>query len=234
MKKKYRAFLDQFEKDFGYRPNHIEIAKVLVENNVMHDVKKGANALGNRLFNDRFLSCEEYDALRGHYYNGGGDILKGELLKDVWAVPYWEGCESCRQDLKHPFILRPVIVDREINQKILRRNPDNFRAVTMPDHRMEGEPNRFSQGDLLCIDISDTNYSNGGKYFYISKGKNSKENKYIAAVAEMSIDFDGNTVFKFSNPTDPSKPLKRFTSSELEERQFKVIGRVIFDWFKTE
>jgi len=234
MKKLYKVFLDKFQEDFGYRPNHMEIAKILVEAGIMKDVKKGANALGNRLFNNRYLSCEEYDALRSHYYNGGGDILKGELLNDVAVIPYWEGCETCQQDLKHPLILRPILADKEIYEKVLLKDTSSFRAVTMPDHRMEGGNNRYKRGDLLFIDISDTNYANGGKYFYISKGKNSKSAKYIAAVAEMSINFDGNTVFKFSNPVDPLKPIKIFTPQELEERQFKAIGKVIVDCFKIE
>lgn len=233
-KKKYRVALESLAKFLGYTPKHIEIAKVLVEAGLMKDIKKGANTLGNRYHYDGFLNCDEVLALRKHYYAEEEDYDIKESLKDVCPIPYWEGCEDCIQNLKSPLILRPKIADGEIIDKKLLRKRENFRQVVMPDRRMEGEPYRYKQGDLLCIDISDTNYANGGKFFYISKGKNSTAEKYIAAVAELGINFDGNTTFKFSNPTDPTRPIKVFTQAELEERQFRVIGRVIYDWFKTE
>lgn len=233
-KKKYRAVKANVEKHLGHPIKHIDIAKILVEEGLMKDVKKGANTLGNRFHYDGYVSDEEVAAIRKHVFRTDDDFSVEELYKDVCPIPYWEGCDECLQNLKSPLILRPKIADGEIIEKKLHRDKTMFRAVAMPDRRMEGAPYRYMRGDLLCIDISDTNYSNGGKYFYISQGKGSISSKYIAAVAELSVNFDGNTVFKFSNPTDPARPIKTFTTAELKERQFKVIGRVIYDWFKTE
>ena len=228
MKTRYRVFLSNVEKAHGYEPKHIEIAEVLVEAGVFEDVKKGANTLANRYYNDSFLKQIELDALREHFF-----INHSKQNGAVWEIPYWEGCKDCIQDLTSPLLLRPKIEDRQQIEKVWVREPNNLRLIALPDNRMDGGCLRYRQGDLVCIDIADNNQANEGIYFYIYRGKNSKSKKFVASVAKMRINFDGNTEVVVENPLDPSKRVKILNAETIMESNFKIVGRVIFNYSQT-
>lgn len=228
MKTKYRAFLIRVEKGHGYIPKHTEIAEVLVENEIYSDVKKCANMLANRYFNDSFLKQNEEDVLKEHYF-----INHAKNNGPSWEIPYWEGCKDCIQELVNPFFIRPKVEDREFIERVWLRKPENLRLIALPDNRMDGGCLRYRQGDLCCIDISDNNQAKEGIYFYIYRGKNSKSKKYIASVAKLKIDYYGNTEVVVENPLDPSKRIKTLSLETMAESNFKVIGRVIFNYSQT-
>lgn len=228
MRVKYRVFLARIEKSHGYMPKHVEMAEILVENGIYSDVKKCANMLSNRYYNDSFLKQNELDVFREHFF-----INHSKQNGAVWEIPYWDGCKDCIQDLTSPLLLRPIIVDREYIERIWLRKPENLRLIALPDSRMDGGSLRYRQGDLVCIDISDNNQANEGIYFFIYKGKNLKSKKYVASVAKMKINFDGNTEVVVENPLDPSKKIKILNNELMKESEFTIVGRVIHNFSET-
>lgn len=222
MKVKYRAYiLENVEPKIGYKPTHKEIADILFEAGLSKCADKTRNALGNRWMADGWLSSNEKKAINEHYFYNLSTTQRGvELMENVCEIPYWEGCKNCIQELTSPRITRPIIVDKDVTIKEWERKPENLRIIAMPDNRMDGEPLYVKRTNILFIDIADTNYANGGIYFYISKDK-------IAGVARIRVDMEGNVIFSFDNPLyNP----KKFTIKQLEELKFKIIGRMVCNY----
>lgn len=221
MKIKYRKFLDDIAPVIGYRPQHKEIASILYEANLVPDIEKSRNALGNRHLNDGWLPCEWHHALKEYYYLHSSSTHRGtETLKDVCEICYWEGAKNCIQELVSANITRPKVGDREFITKELNCKIENLRIIAAPDNRMNGEPSRIAQGNILLIDMSENNPAQEGVYFYTTKGK-------IAGVARTRMDINGNIVFTFDNKVNNPKI---FPPVELEKLDFRVIGRVIMNY----
>ena len=183
--------------------------------------------LANRYHNDSFLKSAEEECLREHYF-----ITCPKQNGAMWEIPYWEGCKDCIQDLISPVFLTPKIEDKGFIERVWCREPENLRLIALPDNRMDGGSLRYRQGDIVCIDISDNHQANEGIYFYVSKGKNLKTKKYLASVAKIRINFDGNTEILVENPIDPSKKIRTLTPDMILESDFKVIGKVVFNYSK--
>jgi hypothetical protein len=49
----------------------------------------------------------------------------------------------------------------------------------------------------------------------------------------MRINFDGNTEVVVENPLDPSKKIKILNAETMMESNFKIVGRVIFNYSQT-
>ena len=221
MKVKYREFIEKITKVIGYRPQHKEIATILHEAGLVADIDKTRNALGNRYINDGWLACNEHHALKEHYYLHMSQTQRGaEALKDMCEIYYWEGAKECIQELVSPNITRPKIGDIEFVSKELQCKIENLRIVAAIDNRMNGEPSRIAQGNILLIDMSENNLAQEGVYLYTTKGKN-------AGIARTRMDIAGNIVFTFDNKMYQQKV---FPLSELEKLNFKCIGRIILNY----
>lgn len=221
MKVKYKEFLEKITKVIGYRPQHKEIAKILFDEGLAKDIEKTRNALGNRYISDGWLTCEEHEALRDHYYTRTAQTQRGaEALKDMCEIAYWEGAKDCIQELVSPNITRPKIGDIEFVSKELQCKIEQLRIIAAPDNRMNAEPSRIAQGNILLLDLSENNPAQEGVYLYTTKGKN-------AGIARTRMNIEGNIVFAFDNKMYQSKI---FAPSELEKLNFKVIGRIIINY----
>ena len=221
MKVKYKVWLESIVSVIGYRPQHKEIANVLFKSGLVKDAEKARNALGNRYITDGWLTCEEREALDEHYFLHASRTQRGvEALKDMCEISYWEGAKDCIQELVSPNITRPKIGDIEFVSKELQCKIEQLRIIAAPDNRMNGEPSRIAQGNILLLDLSENNPAQEGVYLYTTKGKN-------AGVARTRMDIQGNIVFIFDNKMYQTKT---FAPSELEKLNFKVIGRIILNY----
>ena len=221
MKVKYKEFLETISKVIGYRPQHKEIATILYEAGLAKDIDKSRNALGNRYKFDGWLSCPEHHALKEHYYMHAAQTQRGaEALKDMCELYYWEGVKNCIQELVSPNITRPKIGDMEFVTKELKCKIEDLRIIAMPDNRMNGEPSRIAQGNILLLDLSETNPAQEGVYLYTTKGK-------IAGVSRVRMNIEGDYVFTFDNKMYQQKI---FAQEELKKLDFKVIGRIIINY----
>ncbi len=221
MKVKYKEWLNKIEKTIGYRPLHKEVARILHHYNLVEDAEKARNALGNRFINDGWLPYEWRKALDEHYYLEMAETQRGaEALKDMCEIPYWEGAKDCIQELVNPNVTRPKVGDIEYITKELNCKPEFLRIIAAPDNRMNGEPTRIEQTNVLLIDLEENNCANEGVYFYTTKGK-------IAGIARIRVDINGDVVFMFDNKIYQTKAL---SCQKLKEIDFKVIGRVILNY----
>ena len=228
MKTKYRTFLEKVTKTHGYKPKHIEVAEVLVENEIYSDVKKTANMLANRYLNNSFLKSEEEDVLREHFF-----LQNSNQTVQHYEIPYWEGAKDCVQDLFSPLLLHSIAVDRVLIERIWLKKPENLRLIALPDNKMDGGCLKYRQGDIVCIDVSENNQAKEGIYFYTYKSKNAKSKKLLASVAKMRVNFEGNTEIVVENPLDITKRTKIVTAEMMAQSSFKIIGRVIFNFSQT-
>ncbi len=221
MKIKYREFIESIEKVIKYRPQHKEIATILFKLGLAKDIDKMRNALGNRMKDDGWLTCDEADALKLHYYQRMAETQRGaEALKDMCEIPYWEGAKDCIQELINHNVTRPKVGDIEYITKELNCKPEKLRIVAAPDNRMNGEPSRIKQTNVLLVDLEENNWAQEGVYLYTTKG-------IIAGIARTSIDKNGNIVFTFDNKTHQQKII---SVEEMKKLDFKVIGRVILNY----
>lgn len=218
----YGEILKFVSEKRGKKVTHTEIAHILVENGLMDDIEKAANTLSNRKYNKSKLKDSERRAIQQHFINEGIDFPEDcpIVREDGCCVLYWEGCKSCLQDLKNPEI-RPVVMDRQIMRQ-WGRDPKNMRIIAMSGDAMDGGINPIKNRNILFFDISDTNFANGGVYFYYTICP--VNGKYNAGVARISITVDCKVKFNFDNPMKESE---EYTKQELKAIGFNCVGRVL-------
>ena len=223
MRMSYVEMCNIVEEQTGKRPTHVENAHILVEHGIMKDVDKGANTLSNRKFNKGYLKTNEQRAFMQHYQEQGVEFPKAcpIVQEDGFNILYWEHCDKCLQDLKNIPAIRSMVVDKQM-LKEWKREPKNMRIIAMAGDAMDGGIVPIKNKDILGIDISDTNYANGGVYFYYTVCP--LNGKYNAGVARISTTVNCNVKFKFDNQM---KEPEFYSKKELLKDGFVCVGRVL-------
>lgn len=103
--------------------------------------------------------------------------------------------------------------------KTWNREINNIKVVVMAGDRMAGGSYPFNNRDILLIDISETDLSKSGAYFFSSRNN---KNFFLC---NLDLKMNGDVEFTFKN-TDYKEYEKIKTAAELKELDFRVIGRV--------
>ena len=222
---KYSELLELIEKKTGIRPSHTIISEIL-------GGKPNANALNSRLYNNGNVKASELIILQKYFdlseenitnseevieiENINGDNLAGKYIK----IPYWDGCPECSEKIRNPFITE-CIEDLQVIIHQWKRNPEDLKVIAMPGDEMDGGAYPLRNQDILIIDTSQTDISNSGVYFITT------QNCTIVSVRRLLERMDGDILSTVDNPLYAEKLENIWTKKELEEMDFKVIGRII-------
>ena len=156
------------------------------------------------------------DAFNVNLFNS--DTLKNEHVlfnEDVIKIPYWEGLPD---ELKHPEYSY-VIAQKTSIEQAWQLEADNLRIVPMVGDKMTDYWYRINDGDVLIIDISHNHIRGNGVYFATS------QNNTRFWIREMQALINNDTQIKGFAPS--GETTKIFTPQQLQEVNFKVIGKVI-------
>lgn len=142
------------------------------------------------------------------------DVNGNTLAHDYIDIPYWEGCSQFGDKLIVPDCAQ-ISKDLEIVVNRYKAEKENLRIIAMPSDKMKGPFRPIKYGDILIIDISSTDISYSGIYFFTAN------NDVFVNRIDKGID---NVIFRFDNELYSEKS---YSFEELENAGFKVIGRVI-------
>ena len=136
---------------------------------------------------------------------------------------YWEKCANFGEFTKSPK-LRTLWSDKEIIKGFWYTQSKNIRCIKVFDDRMVTQDGLMNEGSIVALDVSQTDYTNGGVFLYSAVINNFK----ILRIARITIKpFEGVVFFSWNNAE--KYPSKSYTIEELKEKEFKVHARVLHD-----
>lgn len=189
--------------------NQAELGRVLGVSRANINYKKQANVL---------LSDEDVKKIETYYnvilLEGGTKNLALMPLNDIIDIPYWE---ELPEDLKVQDF--PVTAPREVIKNHWYLNPDTLRIIPMVGDKMTNYWYRINENDILIIDTSHNFIRGNGVYFATSRNNTRYWIREMQALINDDIQING---FAPSGETT-----KVFTPAQLEEVDFKIIGKVI-------
>lgn len=143
-----------------------------------------------------------------------------DLSRRFVDIPYWhdEKCEN--QKIKDKSVTS-IVLDLELITHKLNCRPENLRIIAMPGEEMDGGTYPLKNGDILLIDTSQKDYSNSGVYFVTTQN-----NKMVFVRRLLELMY-GSISSSVDNPIYAPQVNKTLTQKQLEEIDFKIIGRVI-------
>jgi hypothetical protein len=143
-------------------------------------------------------------------------VLSGKE-KDSVEIKYYEN-PKVKELITHSK-LHNIWKDREVVHDIWNKNEKDLRVIKMfGDCMRTGEGDSINPGDVLIIDITQTNSLVSGIYAYSAGGQG---NIFIARIKQND---DGSITFMYKNKY--YEPHTR-SKEELEENDFRIIGKVI-------
>ena len=144
-------------------------------------------------------------------------------INDGTESIYWEKCLDYGDFTKSPK-LRTLWGDKEIIKGYWYTHSKNIRCIRIFDDRMTTKDGLLQEDAIVALDISQTDYTNGGIFLYSAKINNFK----ILRIARIAVrPFEGVVVFSWNN--EEKYPLKKYTLEELKQAEFKVHARVLHD-----
>jgi len=143
-----------------------------------------------------------------------------DLSRRFVDIPYWhdEKCEN--QKIKDKSVTS-IVLDLELITHKLNCRPENLRIIAMPGEEMDGGTYPLKNGDILLIDTSQKDYSNSGVYFVTTQN-----NKMVFVRRLLELMY-GSISSSVDNPIYAPQVNKTLSQKQLEEIDFKIIGRVI-------
>ncbi len=143
-----------------------------------------------------------------------------DLSRRFVDIPYWhdEKCEN--QKIKDKSVTS-IVLDLELITHKLNCKPENLRLIAMPGEEMDGGTYPLKNGDILLIDTSQKDYSNSGVYFVTTQN-----NKMVFVRRLLELMY-GSISSSVDNPIYAPQVNKTLSQKQLEEIDFKIIGRVI-------
>ncbi len=141
--------------------------------------------------------------------------LKGKYAK----INYWDECSTNKEKIINP-LYTELIVDLQRVINVWNCNPADLCIIAMPGEEMNGGCYPIKNNDLLIIDKSQTDISSAGIYFYTT---NNHSCVFVRRVMEK---MKGHYMFTCDNQ-NYSVLNSTYSMQELEEMDFKVIGRFV-------
>lgn len=134
---------------------------------------------------------------------------------DIIKIPYWSGLPD---ELKIPDFTC-VTAERNVIKNHWYLNPDSLCIVPMFGNKMANYWYKINDSDILIIDTSHNKIVGNGVYFATS------QNNTRFWIREMQNLINNDVEFKAFAPS--GNTTRVMTKQELEEVDFKVIGKVI-------
>ena len=135
-------------------------------------------------------------------------------------IPYWHDV-NCENDKIKDASVTSLLLDLELIVHKLGCEPENLRIIAMPGEEMNGGSYPLKNGDILLIDISQVDLSNSGVYFVTTQN-----NKMVFVRRLLELMF-GSISSSVDNPVYAPQVNKTLSPKQLQEIDFKVVGRVI-------
>lgn len=142
-------------------------------------------------------------------------LTNGKNLDDIIEIPYWE---ELPEDLKHPDYSY-VPAQRISIEQGWGSEVDNLRIVPMVGDKMANYWYRINDNDILIIDTSHNFIRGNGVYFATSR------NNTCFWIREMQKLINEDVQIRGFAPSGETN--KVFTQEQLQEVDFKIIGKVI-------
>lgn len=141
----------------------------------------------------------------------------------VFAIPYWEGCSSCNDQLR-----REDFSDLKLDIELINSwnvKPEDLRIIAMPGEEMNGGEMPIRNKDLLVIDISRNNPYESGVFFATS---HHCQRVYVRRLMETLNEKGQSVVFSTVDNEIYKKAIEKYWTKEMRtEADIKIIGRVI-------
>lgn len=134
---------------------------------------------------------------------------------------YWSLCNSFGDFTKNPK-LRTLWGDKEIIKGWWNRRIEDIRCINVFDDKMSGGYDSLDIGDIVAIDISDTDISNGGVFLFSAEVGNFRTLN-IARITILPI--DEKIMFSYNN--SEKYPPKTYHIADLKRVKFKVYARIV-------
>lgn len=142
---------------------------------------------------------------------------------DVFAIPYWEGCNECFDRLK-----RDDFTDLKLDIELINSwnvKPEDLRIIAMPGEEMNGGEMPIANKDLLVIDINRNNPYESGVFFVTS---HNCQRVYVRRLMETLNEKGQSVVFSTVDNVIYKKAIEKFWTKEMrKEADIRIIGRVI-------
>ena len=142
-------------------------------------------------------------------------IKQDETINDIIKIPYWP---ELPEELKNPDF-SCVTAERKAIEKHWYSIPEDLYIITMVGDALTKYWYPINNGDILIIDTSHDEIRGNGVYFATSR------NNSRFWVREMQALINNDIEIKAFAPS--GNTTKTFTREELNEVDFKIIGKVI-------
>lgn len=166
--------------------------------------------------------CEAFD-VKPPSEDDNVSIESANNNSDVFAIPYWEGCNECFDRLK-----RDDFRDLKLDIELINRwnvKPEDLRIIAMPGEEMNGGEMPIANKDLLVIDISRNNPYESGVFFVTS---HNCQRVYVRRLMETLNEKGESVIFSTVDNVIYKKAIEKFWTKEMrEEADIRIIGRVI-------
>ena len=140
---------------------------------------------------------------------------KSLVIGDRIEIPYWN---ELPEELKNPKIAS-VWFDREIIENDWKISPEHLCIIPMIGDKMTNYWYPIRNNDILMIDTSQSYIMGNGVYFATSR------NNTRFWIREMQILLDQTMEINGFAPSGNTR--KVFTNPDLQQADFKIIGKVI-------
>lgn len=173
-----------------------------------------------RIKNESKVTYEEVKKLEEYFkipltLEDGMKSLNLSPVTDKFEIGYWS---ELPEDLKNPNI-ESVWFDREIIENAWIMKPDNLCIIPMIGDKMTQYWYPIRDNDILIIDTSHNYIMGNGVYFATSR------NNTRFWIREMQVLINDDIQIKGYAPSGDT--VKVFTKQQLDEVDFKIIGKVI-------
>lgn len=190
--------------------NQAELGRVLGVSRANINYKKQANTL---------LSDEDVKKIETYYkvsLSQNSPCYAAKIpIDDIIKIPYWSGLP---EELKISDFTC-VTAERNVIKNHWYLNPDSLCIVPMFGNKMSNYWYKINDSDILIIDTSHNRIVGNGVYFATS------QNNTRFWVREMQNLINNDVEFKAFSPS--GNTTRVITKQELDEVDFKVIGKVI-------
>lgn len=166
--------------------------------------------------------CEAFD-VKPPSEDDNVSIESANNNSDVFAIPYWEGCNECSDMLK-----RDDFADLKLDIELINSwgvKPEDLRIIAMPGEEMNGGEMPIANKDLLVIDINRNNPYESGVFFVTS---HNCQRVYVRRLMETLNEKGESVVFSTVDNVIYKKAIEKYWTKEMrKEADIKIIGRVI-------
>ncbi len=180
----------------------------------------GRSNISLRIKNESQVTHEELKRLE-NYFNvillegGIKTLAMMPLNNDRIEIGYWEGLPDALKKSK----VQSVWFDREIIENDWEMSPEHLRIIPMIGDKMSNYWYKINNNDILIIDTSHNYIMGNGVYFGTS------QNNTRFWIREMQVLINNDVQIKGFAPSGDTQ--KTFTQKQLEDVDFKLIGKVI-------